>query len=101
MDFDGTVDLPPKLLNNLDMAVASQHIWCMPQGGDADANTKPWCAPWTPAPKSASWAIRTTAAIPWDYEALVRSAGERDVLLEVNNTSLSPACSPGQLPPPT
>ena len=40
MDFEGTVDLPPKLLNNLDMAVASQHIWCMPQGGDADANTQ-------------------------------------------------------------
>ena len=33
MDFDGTVDLSPKLLNNLDMAIASQHIWCMPQGG--------------------------------------------------------------------
>ena len=30
---------------------------------------------------------------PLDYPALVRAAGERGVLLEVNNTSLSPACS--------
>ena len=39
MDFDGTVDLSPKLLNNLDMAIASQHIWCMPQGGGPEENT--------------------------------------------------------------
>ena len=93
MDFDGTVDLPPKLLNNLDMAVASQHIWCMPQGGDADANTQAMVRAMDTCPKICILGHPDDGRYPLDYPALVRSAGERDVLLEVNNTSLSPTCS--------
>ena len=93
MDFEGTVDLPPKLLNNLDMAVASQHIWCMPQGGDADANTQAMVRAMDTCPKICILGHPDDGRYPLDYPALVRSAGERDVLLEVNNTSLSPTCS--------
>ena len=75
MDFDGTVDLPPKLLNNLDMAVASQHIWCMPQGGDADANTQAMVRAMDTCPKICILGHPDDGRYPLDYEALVRSAG--------------------------
>ena len=65
MDFDGTVDLSPKLLNNLDMAIASQHIWCMPQGGGPEENTAAMVRAMDNCPRSVSWDTRTTAAIPW------------------------------------
>ena len=89
----GIIHLPPGLLNNLDMAVASQHIWCMPQGGDADANTQAMVRAMDTCPKICILGHPDDGRYPLDYPALVRSAGERDVLLEVNNTSLSPACS--------
>ena len=93
MDFDGTVDLPPKLLNNLDMAVASQHIPCMPRGGDREANTAALVRAMDGCPKICILGHPDDGRYPLDYETLVRAAGARDVLLEVNNTSLSPACS--------
>ena len=93
MDFDGTVDLPPKLLNNLDMAVASQHVWCMPEGGDGDANTQAMVRAMDACPKVCILGHPDDGRYPLDYQTLVRAAGERGVLLEVNNTSLSPACS--------
>lgn len=65
MDFDGTVDLSPKLLNNLDMAIASQHIWCMPQGGGPEENTAAMVRAMDNCPKICILDTRTTAAIPW------------------------------------
>ena len=93
MDFDGTVDLSPKLLNNLDMAIASQHIWCMPQGGGPEENTAAMVLAMDNCPKICILGHPDDGRYPLDYPALVRAAGERSVLLEVNNTSLSPACS--------
>ncbi len=93
MDFDGTVDLSPKLLNNLDMAIASQHIWCMPQGGGPEENTVAMVRAMDNCPKICILGHPDDGRYPLDYPALVRAAGERSVLLEVNNTSLSPACS--------
>ena len=93
MDFDGTVDLSPKLLNNLDMAIASQHIWCMPQGGGPEENTAAMVRAMDNCPKICILGHPDDGRYPLDYPALVRAAGERGVLLEVNNTSLSPACS--------
>lgn len=92
MDFEGTVDLPPKLLNNLDMAIASQHIWCMPQGGSPEANTQALIRAMD-CQKVCIIGHPDDGRFPLDYPALVRTAGERGVLLEVNNTSLSPRCS--------
>lgn len=93
MDFDGTVGLSPKLLNNLDMAIASQHIWCMPQGGGPEENTAAMVRAMDNCPKICILGHPDDGRYPLDYPALVRAAGERGVLLEVNNTSLSPACS--------
>ena len=63
MDFDGTVDLSPKLLNNLDMAIASQHIWCMPQGGGPEENTAAMVRAMDNCPKICI--LGHPAAIPW------------------------------------
>lgn len=93
MDFDGRIDLPPNRLKNLDMAIASQHIWCMPQGGDAEANTQAMIRAMDACPKICILGHPDDGRYPLDYPTLVRAAGERGVLLEVNNTSLSPACS--------
>ena len=93
MDFDGTVDLSPKLLNNLDMAIASRHIWCMPQGGGPEENTAAMVLAMDNCPKICILGHPDDGRYPLDYPARVRAAGERSVLLEVNNTSLSPACS--------
>ena len=77
MDFDGTVDLSPKLLNNLDMAIASQHIWCMPQGGGPEENTAAMVRAMDNCPKICILGHPDDGRYPLDYPALVRAAGER------------------------
>ena len=91
MDFDGGVDLEPSLLDNLDMAIASMHTQCMPMGGGADANTQAFLKAME-CPKVCVLGHPDDGRYPLDYPALVRAAGERGVLLEVNNTSLTPGC---------
>jgi putative hydrolase len=75
------------------MAIASQHIWCMPQGGGPEENTAAMVRAMDNCPKICILGHPDDGRYPLDYPALVRAAGERGVLLEVNNTSLSPACS--------
>ncbi len=82
------------------MAIASQHIWCMPQGGGPEENTAAMVRAMDNCPKICILGHPDDGRYPLDYPALVRAAGERGVLLEVNNTSLSPPV-PGKTPPPT
>lgn len=91
MDFQGTIDLSQKLLDNLDMAIVSQHIWCMPQAGSPEANTSALIHAMD-CPKVCIVGHPDDSRFPQDYPALVRAAGERGVLLEVNDTSLAPNC---------
>lgn len=91
MDFEGTVDLEPALLDRLDMAIVSMHTQCMPKGGDAQANTRALLLAMD-NPYVNIVGHPDDGQYPLDYAALVRGAGERGVLLEVNNSSLTPGC---------
>ena len=65
----------------------------MPQGGGPEENTAAMVRAMDNCPKICILGHPDDGRYPLDYPALVRAAGERGVLLEVNNTSLSPACS--------
>lgn len=91
MDFAGTVDLDPDLLGRLDMAIVSMHRQCMPITGDIQANTQALIAAMD-NPLVSIIGHPDDGRYPLDYPALVRAAGERGVLLEVNNSSLTPGC---------
>lgn len=91
MDFQGTVDLEPGLLDRLDMAIVSMHSQCMPKGGSAEENTNALVLAMD-NPYVNIIGHPDDGTYPLDYPALVRAAGERGVLLEVNNSSLTPGC---------
>lgn len=84
----GTVDLPDDILSGLDYAIASLHTAaCRP--GSIMANTNAYIhAMDNPYVKIIGHA--DDASFPTDYDELVAAAKEKDVLLELNNTSLLP-----------
>ena len=90
MDFDGTVDLSPKLLNNLDMAIASQHIWCMPQGGGPEENTAAMVRAMDNCPKICILGHPDDGRYPLDYERVIVEAEKCGKIVELNNNSMSP-----------
>lgn len=88
LDASGKVDLPERLLKRLDYGIASIHDICF-SVGTREENT----AAAVNAMKNPYVQIighPDSAAIPLDYEAVVRAARENHVLLEVNNSSLRP-----------
>ena len=89
MDFQGTVDLDERRLGGLDMAIVSMHRQCMPMDGDRDANTQAFLSAMD-NPAVCILGHPDDGKYPLDYPRLVRAAGERGVLLEVNNSSLTP-----------
>lgn len=88
IDFEGNVDLPKDTLAEMDIVVASMHPPCLPYGNCSDitgAYVKAMKNPYInmighPDDKR----------YPIDYEILVKAAKEYHVILEMNNTSLSP-----------
>lgn len=89
MDFQGSVDLDPRRLGELDMAIVSMHRQCMPMDGDREANTQAFIAAMD-NPAVCILGHPDDGKYPLDYPRLVRAAGEQGVLLEVNNSSLTP-----------
>lgn len=88
-DKEGALDLRDFVLSHLDVAIASLHPPCM-KSGTAEENTRALVQ----AMKRPSVCIighPDDARFPLDYEYLVKAAKEEQVLLEVNNSSLSPA----------
>ncbi len=85
---DGSTDLAIDILRNLDYAIASMH----PQNfkpGTAQYNTDAYInAMKSPYVKIIGHCDDTK--YPVDYEALAKAAKEYHVLLEINNSSLSP-----------
>lgn len=88
-DKDGTLDLDDGILSHLDVAIASLHPPCM-KSGTAEENTKA-LAQVMRHPSIHIIGHPDDARFPLDYEYLVKAAKEYRVLLEVNNSSLSPA----------
>ena len=88
LDYDGNIDLTKYYLGYVDMAIASFHPVCLKPGTVAQ-NTSAYLGamenPWVriighPA----------NGQMPVDYEALVLGAKRTGVLLELNNSSISP-----------
>lgn len=89
VDLDGHLDLSDAQLAKLDYVIASMHIPCV-TGGTTEENTdclikvmEHPCVQIIGHPDDARY--------PLEYERLVKAAKENQVLLELNNSSLSPA----------
>ena len=88
LDAKGTVDLPQKTMEKLDIIIASLHTPCM-EPGSCQENTEAYLN----AMKNPCVNIighPDDARYPVDYELLADAAAEYGVILEVNNSSLSP-----------
>ena len=88
MDYEGNVDMDEGLLAQMDVVVASLHTPCI-RPGTREENTKALLG----AMKNPYVNIighPDDGRYPVDFEALVQTAKERHVLLELNNTSLHP-----------
>lgn len=89
LDEDGTVDLPEKLLNQMDIVIASMHSPCYGESRGIEGNTKAYIN----AMKNPYVQIighPDDGRFPVDYEAIVKMAKETGTLLEINNSSLTP-----------
>lgn len=89
---DGQVDLTPKYLNRLDFAVASIHEQCFSCRSEVQRNTRAYVN------VMKNPAVRIIGhpdddRFPVDYETLACAAKEYKVLLEINNSSLTPGTS--------
>lgn len=89
MDEEGTIDLPEKVVENLDISIASIHTPCFVGERTKETITRAYvntmkhdCVDIIGHPDDGRF--------PVDFDTLVRAAKETGTLLEVNNTSLSP-----------
>lgn len=89
LDDQGHVDLPDYLLQEMDVTLASIHPPCY-VSGTVEANTAAYIGAMK-NPYINIIAHPDDSRFPVNYEVLVKAAKEYHVVLEVNNTSLSPS----------
>ena len=88
LNKDGAVDLDDEILNNLDYAIISMHLPNI-KPGTVEENTFAYVNAMR-HPKVKIVGHCEDTRYPVDYEAIVVAAKHFGVLLEVNNSSLSP-----------
>lgn len=88
MDENGTLDLPDELLARMDLCVASLHIPCFPPQG-REENTRAYRNVMK-NPYVNIIGHPDDPRYPIDLRAVVETAKEQHVLLEMNNSSLVP-----------
>lgn len=88
LDYEGRVDLPDSILKEMDLVLASIHPPCF-VSGSIQENTSAYIKAMK-NPYINIIAHPDDSRFPVDYEKLVQAAKRYHVLLEVNNTSLSP-----------
>ena len=88
LGFDGEADLPDNLLAQMDLVIASMHIPCMPIG-TKEENTRAYLK-MMENPYVRVIGHPDDSRYPIDYQTLAKAAAEHHVLLEINNSSLSP-----------
>lgn len=88
MDYDGNVDMPQRLLEKMDVVVASMHTPCLKPGTKAE-NTRSYLKVME-NPAVNIIGHPDDGRYPVDYEELVLGAKKHHVLLELNNASLHP-----------
>lgn len=89
MDETGKVDLPDRILERLDIVIASIHIPCFRGEKTKDAVTSAYLKAME-NPYVDIIGHPDDGRYPADYEAIVKKAKETHTLLEINNSSLSP-----------
>lgn len=96
IDYDGNIDIPLDVLEQLDYVIASLHPPCL-EFGSKEENTRAIIkAMGNPYIKII--AHPDDNRYPLDYEKIVKAAKKNKVLLEVNNSSLKPdSYRPGAL----
>ena len=96
IDYDGNIDIPIDVLEQLDYVIASLHPPCL-EFGSKEENTRAIIkAMGNPYIKII--AHPDDNRYPLDYEKIVKAAKKNKVLLEVNNSSLKPdSYRPGAL----
>ena len=90
MDPEGNVDLPERVCEELDLAIASMHIPCFGEGRSEDEVMRAYEAVMK-KPYVKIIGHPDDSRFPTDYERLVKMAKETGTLLELNNSSLRPA----------
>lgn len=88
LDYEGRVDLPDSILKDMDLTVASIHMPCF-QSGTVEENTNAYIGAMK-NPYINLIGHPDDVRFPIDYVKLVKAAKEYQVILEVNNASLSP-----------
>lgn len=88
IDYNGAIDLPEHLLKRMDYTIASLHDVCI-EFGTMEQNTCAYLGAME-NPYVTVIGHPDDGRYPVDLEALVKAAGDRHKLLEVNNNSLSP-----------
>lgn len=88
LDYSGSVDLRPELLERMDYSIASIHDPCY-ENGTAAENTRAYIGA-IENPLIHIIGHPDDGRFPVDYDTLVAAAAENHTLLEVNNSSLHP-----------
>ncbi|RDY23655.1 phosphatase [Romboutsia maritimum] len=88
IDYDGNIDVEKETLERLDYAIASLHMPCI-KFGTKEENTNAILKVMDNE-KVKIIGHPDDSRYPLDYEVIVKKAKEKNVLLEVNNSSLNP-----------
>lgn len=88
INYNGEVDLPEKELSMIDYAIASLHPPCIPYG-KIEENTEALIRAMDVKPVKII-GHPDDARYPLNYKRLVAAAKEKEILIEINNSSLSP-----------
>lgn len=89
LDFEGHVDLPEHVLAQMDLAIASMHSPCL-NSGSLQENTRAYLKVME-NPYVNIIGHPDDRRYPVDYDALAEGAVKNGVILEMNNSSLSPS----------
>ncbi len=87
MDFDGSLDIPDYIEERLDLIIASLHDVCI-KPGTAEENTRALLGAMD-NPNVHIIGHSGNPAFPICKEAMVQKAKEKDILIELNNSSLA------------
>lgn len=91
MDYEGKLDMSPRLLGKMDVTIASLHIPCIAPG-TVEENTNALVKA-VENPLINIIGHPDDGRYPVDFDTLVAAAKEHRVLLELNNSSLHPESS--------
>ena len=91
IDFDGNLDISEDISQGMDYIIASLHTPCIDPGSEEENTNAILNA--MDIDKVKIIGHPDDARYELDYEAIVKKAKEKNILLEVNNSSLSPNTS--------